>query len=86
MPKNILLLSLFLLAQTSFAAEAQTLGLGELTSLPVNANTRFSVGNGEVIQVRATHAGEHSLLLVKGKSQGYSDLILLEEKGGIVVP
>ncbi len=57
---------------------AQTLGLGEQKSFPVEPGTRFSLGNSEVIQVRPTQlGGGKSLLLVKGKSQGYSDLILI---------
>ncbi|MGZ3704694.1 MAG: BON domain-containing protein [Bdellovibrionota bacterium] len=73
----------FLCAGAAWATEAaQSLGLGELTSIPVEAGTRFSVGNSDVIQVKTTQiAGGRSLLLVKGKSQGYSDLILLGEKG-----
>jgi hypothetical protein len=64
-------------------AESQTLAVGEQSSLPVDPGTRFSIGNGEVIQVRATQIpGGRSLLLVKGKSQGYSDLILLDAGGG----
>jgi Flp pilus assembly secretin CpaC len=72
----VLFLSIF-----AHAEEAKPLGLGELLSVSVEPGTRFSVGNPEVIQVKATQAGEKSLLLVKGKAQGYSDLILLGEKG-----
>lgn len=64
------------------AADDQLLSVGEQASLPVEPGTRFSVGNGEVIQVRATQVhGGRSLLLVKGKHQGYSDLILLDAQG-----
>lgn len=73
---------LFLPWSAGGAELAQALGIGEQTSFPVDPGTRFSLGNPEVIQVRATQiAGGKSLLLVKGKSQGYSDLILLGESG-----
>ena len=65
------------------AGDTQTLAVGEQASLPVEAGTRFSIGNGEVIQVGSTQIpGGRSLLIVKGKSQGYSDLILLDAQGG----
>jgi Flp pilus assembly secretin CpaC len=48
----------------------------------VDPGTRFSLGNPEVIQVKSTQvSGGKSLLLVKGKSIGYSDLILLNSTG-----
>lgn len=73
---------LFSIALPAFAEEARTLSLGEQASLTVDAGTRFSIGNTEVLQVKATQvAGGRSLLLVKGKSQGYSDLILLSDGG-----
>jgi Flp pilus assembly secretin CpaC len=81
MHKILPVLMVFILPLLARAEEAQPLGLGELTSVSVEPGTRFSVGNPEVIQVKATQAGEKSLLLVKGKAQGYSDLILLGEKG-----
>lgn len=60
----------------------QTLSIGAQTSVPVEAGTRFSIGNASVLQVKATQIeGGKSLLLVKGKSQGYSDLILLGDGG-----
>jgi pilus assembly protein CpaC len=83
------LLPLFLFAPAGAWAGArageapEALGIGEQTTLTVEPGTRFSVGNGEVIQVRATQiGGGKSLLLVKGKSQGYSDLMLLDAQGG----
>lgn len=43
---------------------------------------RFSVGNSEVIQVKATQlANSGTILIIKGKAQGYSDLALLGEAG-----
>ncbi len=81
-----LILGLGLVLVTSGLARADNahlLVVGEQASVAVEPGTRFSVGNGDVIQVRTTQvAGGHSLLLVKGKSQGYSDLILLEAEGG----
>lgn len=69
-------------AEVEVGNEAKRIAVGEQASLAVEAGTRFSVGNGEVIQVHPTQiAGGKSLLLVKGKSQGYSDLILLEAGG-----
>jgi pilus assembly protein CpaC len=84
MQRAIFLCVFFLVfARTAAADESRNILVGEQASVPVEAGTRFSVGNGEVIQVRPTQlAGGHSLLLVKGKSQGYSDLILLESTGG----
>ncbi len=68
--------------QEAFPESGQTLSLGEQASFPVDPGTRFSVGNPEVIQVKSTQiTGGKSLLLVKGKSQGYSDLIFLGDNG-----
>ncbi len=73
---------LLLFSTESQAEPAQTLGVGEQTSFSVDPGTRFSPGNPEVIQVKSTQiSGGKSLLLVKGKSQGYSDLILLVDSG-----
>ena len=64
------------------AAEERVLSLGAQESLPVSAGARFSVGNSEVISARPTRPpGGGSVLLVKGKAQGYSDLIVMEEGG-----
>jgi Flp pilus assembly secretin CpaC len=68
----------------SMAAEpsAISLAIGEQRSFPVEEGTRFSVGNPEVIQVKATQlANSGTILLVKGKAQGYSDLALLGDQG-----
>lgn len=83
--RKILILCLAFQALCSGHAEAEetrALSLGEQASLAVEPGTRFSVGNPDVIHVKATQlkAGR-SLLLVKGKSQGYSDLILLSDAG-----
>lgn len=80
--RKILIAFCLLLAPPLHAENARTLSLGEQASLSVEPGTRFSVGNAEVIQVKATQLpGGRSLLLVKGKSQGYSDLILLADSG-----
>lgn len=77
-----LLLPALLLPAGSRAEEPRTITLGEQTSISVDPGARFSLGNPEVIQVKSTQiAGGKSLLLVKGKSQGYSDLILLGDSG-----
>lgn len=48
----------------------------------MSTGARFSVGNSEVISVKATRPSHGApILLVKGKSQGYSDLIVIEEGG-----
>lgn len=61
---------------------AIALAIGEQRSFPVEEGLRFSVGNPEVIQVKSTQLGQAgTLLLVKGKSQGYSDLVLVGESG-----
>lgn len=59
--------------------QAIPLAIGEQKSFPVDAGTRYSLGNPEVIQVKVAHSGGGSLLLVKGKSQGYSDLLLISD-------
>ena len=54
------------------------LAIGEQTSVPIQAQSKFSVGNPEVIKVRATNAGPgRALLLIRAKRQGYSDLVIL---------
>jgi len=79
---GVLLLFAALCEASPGAESAQSISLGEQASYPVDPGTRFSVGNPEVIQVKSTQiAGGRSLLLVKGKSQGYSDLILLGDSG-----
>lgn len=66
---------------SAFAGDATPLAIGEQKSIPIEPGLRFSVGNPEVIQVKVTQLeGGKSLLLVKGKSQGYSDLVLIGEK------
>ncbi len=78
---HLMFLGLFLSSSTK-AEESRTLSLGEQASLAVDPGTRFSVGNPGVIQVKvAPLEGGRSLLLVRGKSQGYSDLILLAGNG-----
>lgn len=75
---------LFLLFAThhAWAAPEETLAIGEQRSFPVEEGVRFSVGNPEVIQVKGTQLSQSgSILLVKGKSQGYSDLILMGDSG-----
>src|SRR3989344_169064 len=74
---------LFLLHPTIGNAEdSLSLAIGEQKSIPIEAESRFSVGNPEVIKARATQIeGGKSLLLIKGKSQGYSDLVILGADG-----
>jgi pilus assembly protein CpaC len=61
--------------------EAIALAIGEQRSFPVEQGARFSVGNPEVIQVKATQLSEGTILIVKGRRQGYSDLVLIGERG-----
>jgi len=64
------------------AAEERSLALGAQESLPVSAGARFSVGNSEVISAKVTRPPSGGpVLIVKGKAQGYSDLIVMEEGG-----
>jgi Flp pilus assembly secretin CpaC len=66
----------------SQAAEEKLLALGAQESLAISTGSQFSVGNSDVIQVKATRIpGGGPILLVKGKSQGYSDLIVMETGG-----
>lgn len=66
--------------QSAKAESPEILAIGEQKTIEVSAETRFSVGNPEVVQVKSTSiTGGKTLLLVKGKSQGFSDLILLEK-------
>jgi pilus assembly protein CpaC len=79
--KNWIFLVLVFTSSLASAADALPLAIGEQRSFPIEPGLRFSVGNPEVIQVKATQLeGGKSLLLVKGKSQGYSDLVLIGEK------
>jgi Flp pilus assembly secretin CpaC len=68
---------------TAFAQDDSIhLAIGEQRSFPIEEGSRFSVGNPEVIQVKSTQLAEAgTILLIKGKSQGYSDLVLIGEKG-----
>lgn len=75
-------ITVFCIAHRSLAEEPIALSVGEQTTVAVDPGSRFSLGNPEVIQVKSTQiSGGKSLLLVKGKSQGYSDLILLGDSG-----
>lgn len=63
--------------------ETTELSLGEQTQLSINAGARYSVGNPEILSVRSTQLADgKSVLLVRAKAQGYSDLLLIEPKGG----
>lgn len=77
-------LSLFLWAifsSFSHGSEVIPLAIGEQKSIPVEAGVRFSVGNPEVIQVKPTQVeGGGAILLIKGKSQGYSDVVFIGAK------
>ncbi|MGZ3694981.1 MAG: hypothetical protein ACXWQO_12540 [Bdellovibrionota bacterium] len=79
------LLALFFCAiflpTSALAADTLSLAIGEQQSFPVEPGLRFSVGNPEVIQVKATQLENgQALLIVKGKSQGYSDLVFIGAK------
>jgi pilus assembly protein CpaC len=64
------------------AAEERSLALGAQESLAISVGARFSVGNSEVISAKATRPPQGGpVLLVKGKAQGYSDLIVMEADG-----
>jgi Flp pilus assembly secretin CpaC len=64
------------------AGASEILALGEQKTLPLSPSSRFSVGNPEVIQVKAIQAGGGAgRLLVKAKAQGYSDLLLIDGAG-----
>ena len=63
------------------APETITLAIGEQTTIGVSQGARFSVGNLEVLEVKPTQKeGGEPILLLKGKRQGYSDLLILEGK------
>lgn len=64
------------------AAEGEVLAIGEQRTLPVEAGTRFSVGDADVLRVKATQAGgKGTLLILKAKAQGFSDVMLLLPSG-----
>jgi len=74
--------ALFYYIPLSYADESITLALGEQKSLPASIGSRFSIGNPEVISVRSTQLGEgKTVLLVKAKQQGYSDLLVINSDG-----
>jgi pilus assembly protein CpaC len=78
----ILLLVFLSFGRSAAASSEESLAIGEQRSFPVEEGVRFSVGNPEVIQVKATRLSKTgSILLVKGKGQGYSDLILMGDSG-----
>lgn len=63
----------------ALAEETHILMLGEQKSVPIAAGTKFSVGNPEVIQVKNVRMEDGgSILVVRGKRRGFSDLVLLE--------
>lgn len=76
--------ALILFAIPSFAEEPGVipLSLGEQTEIPVASGVRYSVGNPQVLSVKTTQLAEGKVhLLVRGKSQGYSDLLILGPNG-----
>lgn len=80
--KILAFFSLFLLPFPSWSQEQRTLAIGEQASLPLAIGSRFSVGNAEVLGARATHSAKGApLLLLKGKSQGYSDILIVMPDG-----
>ncbi|MCO5143770.1 MAG: type II and III secretion system protein [Oligoflexia bacterium] len=55
------------------------LAIGEQISFKISAGSRFSVGNSEIIRAKTSFNEKNEpILLVKAKSQGYSDLIVFE--------
>lgn len=75
---GLIFLTLFphLLIAQKITEDLQTLAMGEQIILPVSAGTSYSVGNTEVLSVKLNLADGHTQLLVKARSQGYSDLLL----------
>lgn len=74
-------LSFAIIAPALAENEVLTLAIGEQRSIPLERNTKFSLGNPEVLSAKPTELATGALLLVKGKSQGYSDLLLLGSTG-----
>ena len=59
-----------------------TLAIGQQHSLKVLPGIRFSVGNPQVIRVKATQSKTgQGVLLVRALAQGFSDLVLFEPEG-----
>jgi Flp pilus assembly secretin CpaC len=59
-------------------AEERILGVGEQDSFPIEAGTKFSIGNPEVLSARNLRIDEErNMLLVRAKRSGYSDLVLI---------
>ncbi len=71
-------------AETSFKgtnSKQVQLAKGEQYKLPVAQGSRFSIGNPEVIRVKpTTGANGRSMLLVQGRSLGFSDLVVFSGK------
>jgi Flp pilus assembly secretin CpaC len=58
------------------------LAIGEQKLLEIPPGAKFSLGNPEVISAKITSPkGEKAVLLIKGKSQGYSDLLVFDPSG-----
>lgn len=74
----VLLFASFIIAAPARGEESFQLAIGEQKGVPIARGARFSVGNPEVIHAKATQLSDGgSLLLVKGKGQGYSDIVVL---------
>jgi Flp pilus assembly secretin CpaC len=59
------------------------LAIGEQKIVEIPMGSRFSLGNSEVVSAKITSSGgDRAQLVIKGKSQGYSDLIIFDSKGG----
>jgi Flp pilus assembly secretin CpaC len=75
---------LTLQGQTAEAlAQAEVLAIGEQKQIDLPAGARFSLGNPEVLQAKLVPManGAGGGILVKGKSQGYSDLWIFAPDG-----
>ncbi len=78
------LIFLTLQGQISLAqADTIILAIGEQKQIDLPAGARFSLGNPEVLQAKLMPLsnGKGGAILVKGKSQGYSDLWIFEPEG-----
>ncbi len=77
---------IFLTLQGQFSlahAETLVLAIGEQKQIDLPASARFSLGNPEVLQAKLMPMpnGKGGGILVKGKSQGYSDLWIFQPEG-----
>jgi pilus assembly protein CpaC len=72
----------FLMTAAGVCQSASVLSVGEQRDLPIPAETRFSVGNSQIISVKnAQTSNGDPILLIRAKSKGYSDLMLFLPSG-----